>query len=45
MKVHIVAVGKLKNGYVAEGVKDYYERIKHYIPITMVETNKKTRST
>lgn len=38
MKVHIVAVGKLKNGYVAEGVKDYYERIKHYIPITMVET-------
>ncbi|HHY43682.1 MAG TPA: 23S rRNA (pseudouridine(1915)-N(3))-methyltransferase RlmH [Coprothermobacter sp.] len=38
MRVHVVAVGKLKKHYVAEGVKDYLNRIRHYISLSMVET-------
>ncbi len=38
MRVHVVAVGKLKKRYVVEGVKDYINRIEHYIPLSIVET-------
>jgi len=38
MRVHVVAVGKLKKRYVVEGVEDYINRIEHYIPLSIVET-------
>ncbi|PIV56664.1 MAG: 50S rRNA methyltransferase, partial [Caldiserica bacterium CG02_land_8_20_14_3_00_36_38] len=37
MKVRIVAVGKLKKGYVAQGVKDFKERIAHYTSLEIIE--------
>ncbi len=33
----LIAVGKLKKGYVREGVRDYITRLKHYIPFEMIE--------
>ncbi len=38
MKIKLVAVGKLKKGYIREGVRDYVSRIKHYVPFETVET-------
>jgi len=37
MKIRIIAVGKLKKGYVAQGVKDFKERIAHYISLEIIE--------
>ena len=37
MKMRIFAVGKLKKGYVAQGVKDFKERIAHYISLEIIE--------
>jgi 23S rRNA (pseudouridine1915-N3)-methyltransferase len=37
MKIKLIAVGKLKKPYIKNGVKDYIERIKHYIPFEMRE--------
>ena len=37
MKIRIIAVGKLKKGYVAQGVKDFKERIAHYTSLEIIE--------
>ena len=37
MKIRIIAVGKLKKGYVAQGVKDFKERIAHYTALEIIE--------
>lgn len=37
MKIRVVAVGKLKKGYIVDGVNDYLKRISHYIDIEMIE--------
>ncbi|WP_018963524.1 23S rRNA (pseudouridine(1915)-N(3))-methyltransferase RlmH [Coprothermobacter platensis] len=39
MKINLIAVGKLKKDYVSEGMYDYMERIKHYIPFHLIETS------
>lgn len=41
MKIKIIAVGKLKQPYINSGVKDYLERLKHYIPIEILEVSEK----
>ena len=41
MKIRIIAVGKLKKGYVAEGVKDFESRILHYVPVEIIEVEGK----
>jgi len=37
MKIRIIAVGKLKKGYAAQGVKDFKERIAHYTSLEIIE--------
>jgi len=37
MKIRIIAVGKLKKGYVAQGVNDFKERIAHYTSLEIIE--------
>ncbi len=39
MKIRVITVGKLKKGYMLEGVNDYLGRVKHYIGIEIVETS------
>jgi 23S rRNA (pseudouridine1915-N3)-methyltransferase len=41
VKIKIIAVGKLKQPYINSGVKDYLERLKHYIPIEILEVSEK----
>jgi 23S rRNA (pseudouridine1915-N3)-methyltransferase len=42
VKIKIIAVGKLKKGYIMEGVKDYKERISHYANIEIFEIVEKS---
>jgi 23S rRNA (pseudouridine1915-N3)-methyltransferase len=37
MKIRIIAVGKLKKGYVVQGVEDFKERIAHYTSLEIIE--------
>jgi len=41
VKIKIIAVGKLKKPYINSGVKDYLERLKHYIPIEILDVSEK----
>ena len=41
MKIKIIAVDKLKKPYINSGVKDYLERLKHYVPIEILEVSEK----
>jgi 23S rRNA (pseudouridine1915-N3)-methyltransferase len=35
VKIQLLAVGKTQKQYVSNGIKDYTERLKHYIPFEM----------
>jgi len=37
MKIKIIAVGKLKNSYLNEGVNDYLSRLNHYAKTEIIE--------
>ena len=37
MKIRIIAVGKLKKGYAAQGGKDFKEKIAHYTSLEIIE--------
>lgn len=37
MKITFLLTGKTKKGFIDDGIKIYAERIKHYVPFSMVE--------
>ena len=39
MKIKVVAIGKIKENYLKEGISEYLERIKPYANIEIVEVN------
>ena len=39
MQIQIIAVGKLKENYLKDGVNDYLKRLKSYTHLTITEVN------
>jgi len=37
MKIKILFIGKHQKGYIGEAIKDYQERLGHYIPVEWIE--------
>lgn len=38
MRLYVVAVGKLKKRYFRDAAQDYLDRLSHYVPLQMLET-------
>ncbi|MEW6468151.1 MAG: 23S rRNA (pseudouridine(1915)-N(3))-methyltransferase RlmH [Bacteroidota bacterium] len=37
MKITLLATGKTREGYVADGIRDYTRRLRHYCPFEIIE--------
>ena len=42
MKVHIVAVGKVKEDYFADGIKEYCKRLSRFAKVEITEIREET---